>query len=139
MLMYTSVAPFRSEQVPSITTNRTYKDGWVNYRLDLKDTQSYLYGEYDVERGEPEIGMVSVEPACRGQGLGKELLKGARREAQTLGASTITATIISRECLDAVRGVFGEGAVLVREVGSYGRSNTEAFLHYSLEPASALQ
>lgn len=70
----------------------------------------------------------------RRRGIGKELLRASRNHAKTLGAKVIFAAIISRECLDAMKAVFGEDAVHVSELGDYASEGED----YSQNPTAAV-
>jgi|GEM_PF-3590601 len=92
--------------------------------------QSYMIANFD------------VHPDYRGQGIGKLLLRASLEHAQELGARHIIAGIISRECLDAMRRVFGDESISVAHVGEYcpkgqlevaHEHRTDAYLYHHLQ------
>ena len=87
------------------------------------------------------IFMLLAEPDARKHDLGKRLLHLAWDHALQLEATTMLASIISRECLEAMTSVFGEEHLDVRLKGSFatqgrqfGRPRTEAFLQFPVVP-----
>lgn len=80
-----------------------------------------------------------VDPEYRRRGIGKALVTQALRIAENEDAASVAAAIVSRECLDVMRSVFGEDALRVTLEGEYSPPGedlygTSASLDYRLEP-----
>jgi hypothetical protein len=84
------------------------------------------------------ISNLDVDTDFRRQGIGKMLLRESITLSQELNANLIYAAIISRECLDAMRAVFGTEHISVVNEGEYETPDTKpafvtcAMLHYDL-------
>lgn len=65
------------------------------------------------------ISGIQVDVDYRGRGIAKTLLRQALYIAETQDARLIYAAVVSRESIDAMRSVFGDGAVQVDEIGTY--------------------
>lgn len=61
------------------------------------------------------IAGIDVLREARGQGHGQELIRTTLEHARSLGATTVIAAIISRECLEAMRRVFDDGIAVSKE------------------------
>lgn len=61
----------------------------------------------------------SIDTYAPRQGIGKLLLESAKADAIQRGADIIMAGIVSRECLESMRSVFGEAALDVQKLGAY--------------------
>lgn len=88
-------------------------------RFSLKNPYGYLISHYTPEDGRYDLIDLEVERRQRGRGIGKLLLREADVHARMLQARVMTASIISRECLDAMTSVYGEEHIQVRDVGQY--------------------
>lgn len=91
----------------------------------FKHRYGYLSSLYTPEDGRYLIDDIEVERRERSQGIGKLLLRHAEQHAQILQSRVIVATIISRECIDAMSTVFGTEHVEVRDAGEYGGDGDE--------------
>jgi GNAT superfamily N-acetyltransferase len=122
-----------------ITRRITRNNNVYRNVFELVASHGTLDAEYDLTTGGLEIASVDVEPVFRGQGIGKALLRSALEIAQEQEARFISADIVSRECIDMMRVVFGEKAVQVIEEGDYlrpngvGLSETQATLRFEVE------
>ena len=65
------------------------------------------------------VANLDVAQDKRRQGIGKLLLEASHTHALKVGARAIYGAIISRECLDAMRSVFGTESVTIDLLGSY--------------------
>lgn len=65
------------------------------------------------------IACFDVRREFRCQGIGKALLRKTRDEALRRDVHLIIASIISRECIDAMVSVFGPEAVHIAPMGTY--------------------
>ncbi|GEM_PF-2438222 len=82
-----------------------------------------------------EVHSLDVDPDKRRLGIGTLLLRTGRDHAQILGASCITASIISRECLQVMENVFGPDGITVFLRGEFAADDE----NYSLvSPTSAV-
>lgn len=97
-----------------------------NYRIHVTEGSydiPHVIGELKSCKGTDDdvyrIESIHVHPDFRRLGIGKSLLYLAKQQAMELGAATITAAIISRECIDAARTVFGKEALIIQKEGGY--------------------
>lgn len=113
---------------------------WSSERyLDIECVGGYISCALDRPSGWFTIADVEVKPELRGNGIGKRLIRAAWAEAVNQGATEIIAGIVSRECLEAMRRVFGPDHLHVQVEGTFEGSvppeavvNTQAFLHYTV-------
>lgn len=77
-------------------------------------TGIYLINDFDV-----------FNPDDRGKGYGRELLNASYQHARTTGARAIMAHIISRECLESMRRVFGDETLRVSQEGGFAPAGTD--------------
>lgn len=79
-----------------------------------------LNAVFDPRSGLFGISNVDVDGNFRRRGLGKAMIQEAYDFAQSIGAGCIYSAITSRECLDAMRSVFGDDVISVSREGTYG-------------------
>lgn len=65
------------------------------------------------------IDDLRVEQEFRRNGIGKMLVRSALSTAREIGAGSIGARLLSRECCDVMRDVFGDAAVRINTRGNY--------------------
>jgi len=122
------------------TEVETSSSGQIVYLL--KADHGSLEATFRPEVGWFGIANLDVDKSHRRQGIGKALLRYAFSEAEELDARLIHAAILSRECLDAMRTVFGEEAIIADEEGTYTADNefdrydTKAILKLKLPSGS---
>jgi GNAT superfamily N-acetyltransferase len=92
---------------------------WDDNHFHAETPNSFLVASYNLPWGFFYISDIHVEPALRRNNIGKQLLSVALEAAQEKDASMIMSAIVSRECLDAMRSVFGSNALQVLEEGTY--------------------
>ena len=111
----------------AIVFDHTCDDGYLLAHYRPK-TDTYAIDDFEVSLGQ------------RRKGVGAQLLKSAKMTAESIGASRVTATIISKECLSAMSRVFGAQNISVRREGEFapvGRDShpdlpTSAHLDYAI-------
>lgn len=108
---------------------------------NIRADHGYIDAMYDEMSSLYRIATLYVSSEARGQGIGKNLLRTSRSHAKDLGAKSIFAVIISRECIDAMEAVFGEEAIKVERRGEYippGQNKSDqqadAMLFYTIPP-----
>lgn len=115
------------------TTRQERSDGSTIYTLSADHGE--LVGISRHDSGWFCIANLDVDEGYRRQGIGKALLRGCLEIAVEDQAQLVYAAIVSRECLDAMVGVFGADNVSVTATGEYEgsaeHSPTSAFLRYS--------
>lgn len=85
------------------------------------------------------VANVDVERAHRRQGIAKLLLQVALEKARQDGAKLVYSAVTSRECLEAMKTVFGEEAISIEREGTYTpkgepeRHDTAAYLGLYLD------
>lgn len=100
------------------------KHGWLETIL-RPETGQYLLANLQVTR--------------QREGRGKLLLQSSIEHAQSLGAEYMESFIISRECLQAMRAVFGYHHITVAAEGKFSpdivtdADTTSAHLHFPLD------
>lgn len=84
---------------------------------------SHEYGHatthFDTDANSVRIDWIEVARTERRRGVGKTMLRAIDALAKELEVQTITATIISRESLEAMRHVFGDENLRVRQQGDF--------------------
>ncbi len=92
------------------------------------DGENAGYGEMRMVAGEAQIYNVVIDPACRGRGLGEELMRHLADKAEELGCSLITLEVRSGN--EAATGLYRK--IGFREVGRrkayYQEGNEDAVL-----------
>jgi GNAT superfamily N-acetyltransferase len=119
-------------------------------RNDIISTSCTEYFDFEVPHGSMNtiflpgarfyvIDNIDVEQPHRRQGIGKMMLRGALEHATEIHADLIISAVVSRECLQAMRGVFGPEALEIEKEGIFGMNEdydnymkTSAALHYHL-------
>ena len=105
---------------------------------EMRCDNGELDATYDSEIRWFNIANLDVGLRHRRNGIGKLLLRESLVLAEELDAKLIYAIIISRECLDAMRSVFGDKWISVHNEGSYaaeenfGIDRASAILHRDL-------
>lgn len=101
---------------------------------------SHEYGAamvyHDTDQDRLCVDDIEVDRDKRRRGLGEALLRAVKAHAEELQVEQVTATIVSRECLDAMCRVFGVDSVQVRRLGNYAADRST--LAADFEKASAL-
>lgn len=72
------------------------------------------------ETGLVEIDDGWVDPDFTRRGIMKNMLRYTTQVAHEIGGRVLSASIVSREGLDAMRSVFGEEHITVNREGNYG-------------------
>lgn len=94
--------------------------GWSGPYFEAECEFGYVTSSHHPNSPYFLISDIEVKPEAREQGIGKGLLRLTLAEALKTDADFIIASIISKECLDAMRAVFGEASIKVDEEGTYG-------------------
>jgi GNAT superfamily N-acetyltransferase len=81
---------------------------------------------YRTNCGWYQLVNLDVDPDHRRQGIGKGLLMTGLEHARKLNATKVIASIISRECLDAMTSVFGEEHIDICKKGDYAEPGTDS-------------
>ncbi|QHN42942.1 GNAT family N-acetyltransferase [Candidatus Mycosynbacter amalyticus] len=84
---------------------------------DITSAHGSIAAIYRSTGGFYQIADFEVHADSRGLGHGKELLHSAALHARELGARTVYAAIISRECYEVMKREFGEESLEVLEMG----------------------
>lgn len=122
-------------ELPNITAHHTKLYGYDRVELLTDDAAGWLQADINHQTKEFEILMVMASTPRIG--LGKALLRRAAEEAQLMGAQTISACIVSAECLASMTDVFGRAAIHVDERGDFDQvydAVTRAQLNYVVPP-----
>lgn len=84
---------------------------------------SHQHGEVatylDTDHNILVVDDIEVASAERGNGIGTAMLRAVYNLASGSGVSEVRAVIVSRECLEAMRTVFGVDNVVVRREGDF--------------------
>lgn len=104
--------------IPEITIHHESTYGTADI-YHLVTEKGGVEAVYHTDERRYTIANFDVDVKARRRGIGKELLRASQTHARELGAKVVFAVIISRECLDAMRSVFGEESVFVAEEGGY--------------------
>lgn len=108
-------------------------------RIDFSHDQGRTRAYFNTDSNLMHIEDVEVDREARSRGIGAAMLRAVRDLSKELGADEVTATIVSRECLQAMRHVFGSESVRVRIEGDFkpargpepdGFKRTSALLRY---------
>lgn len=129
----------------SIDAELPFESSWSGAYLDIEAGDGYLTASYNEAIGIFLIADIKVDRLSRRQGIGKQLLRQALGEAQKVQAKAVVASIVSRECLEAMQVVFGEESLTIDSIGPYlgsgdlppaGDQKTSAGLWYQLPNSS---
>lgn len=105
---------------------------------ELSTPVGFVEASRDERAGWFGIANLQVEPQSQRRGVAKDLLRRVLDVAKEDKAQLVYAGIVSRECIDAMRSVFGGSAVTVGEMGSYTqagqppRQDASASLSYKI-------
>ena len=102
--------------------------GFTRYKFTSDESEASMLVHFDPDSKEFKIQGISGDRKHRG--MGRELLRTSIIEAGKVKASKILATIVTRECLEAMIDIFGEDSVEVHRVGEYKKHGTAAHLKY---------
>ena len=80
------------------------------------------------------IVSIDTDTGYTRNGIGKMLLRTSLEIAQGHEAEEITSLLITRECIHAMRSVFGDEAVNISRLGTYGKND-----QYNFDAVAVLQ
>lgn len=111
-----------------IAKDVTSEDDNIYVAVIEADGEKAGYAEMRTVAGEGQIYNIVIDPACRGRGLGEELMRHLRDKAEELGCSLITLEVRSGN--EAAAGLYRK--LGFREVGRrkayYQEGNEDAVL-----------
>jgi len=89
------------------------------------------------ERRTLNILSIETDPKFTQRGIGKLLLRTSLELAHERQADEITSFMITRECIHAMRSVFGDEAMTIEQLGTFGDEDeynfdAKAILHYEV-------
>jgi hypothetical protein len=86
--------------------------------------------------------ITDIDVSLPRRGIGRRLLRSGQEQATNLGARSIVAAIISRECLESMVMVFGQEHISVEKLGDFvpedevkAFTRTSALLYVPLKPS----